>query len=364
VEDAALPDPRLPDLHQIPPEDLHRFTVGICTAMGSEAEEARIVADHLVLANLSGHDSHGVGMLPTYHASWMAGALVPNRTGRILSAEGAILAVDGEMGYGQVVALKATERAIDTARRHGVCVLSLSNAHHIGRIGNYSEVAVAAGLVSVQFCNVLSTRAYVAAHGGRDARLGTNPVSVGVPATADADPFLLDMATSATAFGKIRVAHNKGVPVDPSLIIDAAGHDTTDPHALFTDPPGALLPMAAHKGYGMAVAAELLAGALSGQGTMATRDLGDGVVNALFAVLVDPSRLPGGAGLTAETTRLSAYLKGAPPRDPAQPVLMAGDPERETRRVRATAVPVDAGTLTQLEATADALGVALPWRSR
>lgn len=359
-----MPDVASPDLRPVPPDDLRRFAAAVCAAMGSGAEEARIVADHLVLANLTGHDSHGVGMLPTYHASWTAGALVPNRTGRTTVEDGPILAVDGEMGYGQVIALKATERAIDVARRHGVCVLSVANAHHIGRIGTYSEAAVAAGLVSVQFCNVLSTHAHVAAHGSRDARLGTNPVSVGVPATADADPFLLDMATSAAAYGKIRVAHNKGVPVAPGLIIDADGRDATDTAALFGDPRGALLPMAGHKGYGLAVAAELLAGALSGQGTMATRETGAGVVNGLFAILVDPARLPGGAALAGETTALSGYLKAAPPRTAGEPVRVAGDPERETRKARAAALPVDAGTLRQLEATADALGVATPWERR
>jgi uncharacterized oxidoreductase len=356
-----LPDAVPSDLRPVPPDDLHRFTMALCAAMGSGPEEARIVADHLVLANLSGHDSHGVGMLPTYHASWKAGALVPNRAGRTTVEDGPILAVDGEMGYGQVIALKATERAIAIARRHGVCVLTVANAHHIGRIGTYSEAAVAAGLVSVQFCNVLSTQAHVAAHGSRDARLGTNPVSVGVPAVADADPFLLDMATSAAAYGKIRVAHNKGVAVAPGLIIDADGRDTTRTEAIFGEPRGALLPMAGHKGYGLAVAAELLAGALSGQGTMATRETGPGVVNGLFAVLVDPSRLPGGAALGGETAALSDYLRGAPRRDPAEAVLVAGDPERATRRDRAAALPVDAGTLRQLEETADALGVAPTW---
>ena len=152
-----------------------------------------------------------------------AGTLIPNRAGRILREEGAILLYDGERGYGQVVARRLTELGIERARKTGLAAVALRNAHHIGRIGSYGEQCAAAGLVSLHFVNVIGHKSYVAPHRGSDARLATNPVCIAFPAAEPGRPVIVDMATSKVAVGKVRVAANEGRRLEPDLLLDGAG---------------------------------------------------------------------------------------------------------------------------------------------
>jgi len=200
---------------------LARAIEAIVAAGGSEAREAQLVAGNLVTANLTGHDSHGIGMIPRYVDSLKEGGLRPNRHPVVKFDGGALVALDGQAGYGQVIGMEATAIAIERARRHGVAVMALANSHHLCRIGQWAEQAVAAGLISLHFTNVIS-RSIVAPYGGADARFGTNPMTVGIPIPNE-PPFILDMATSAVAQGKIRVAHNKREKVSPDWLLDDKG---------------------------------------------------------------------------------------------------------------------------------------------
>ena len=139
---------------------------------GSAPAEAEQVAHNLVMANLSGHDSHGVGMVPRYVDAVLEGGLIPNTDVAVRLDSGALLALDGQRGYGQITGVQAMEMGIARARQHGVCVLALSNTHHLGRIGHFAEMAVAQKLVSMHFVNVIS-RPVVAPHAGGDGRFGT-----------------------------------------------------------------------------------------------------------------------------------------------------------------------------------------------
>src|SRR5215469_7186073 len=208
---------------------LRTFTVDFLRAGGSTADEARIVADHLVNANLAGHDSHGIGMLPHYTRNLRAGTLVPNQTPRVVQENGAVAVWDGQMGYGQVIALDAMDWVIATAKREGVAVHGLRNTHHIGRVGTYGEKVVASGLVSMHFVNAVSGPPKVAPFRGREGRLSTNPVCIAVPGTGTTPPVVLDMATSRIALGKVRVAYNEGHEVVANALIDAEGKPTRDP---------------------------------------------------------------------------------------------------------------------------------------
>ncbi|HUK03737.1 MAG TPA: Ldh family oxidoreductase, partial [Burkholderiales bacterium] len=208
-------------------EVLQRCVEAIVAAGGSDAREARIVAENLVTANLTGHDSHGVGMIPRYIDSLLEGGLKANQHPKVRFDGGALLSLDGQQGYGQVIGLEAMEIGIARAKQHGLCAMGLARSHHLCRIGQWAEQAVAAGLVSLHFTNVIS-RSIVAPHGGADARFGTNPVTVGIPIPNE-PPFILDMATSAVAQGKIRVAHNKREQVSQEWLIDDQGFPTTDP---------------------------------------------------------------------------------------------------------------------------------------
>jgi uncharacterized oxidoreductase len=333
--------------HKLP---LTRAIEAVVAAGGSEPREARLVAENLVLANLLGHDSHGVGMIPRYVSALLEGGLSPNQHPKINLDAGTLLALDGCQGYGQVIGLEAMELAIERARQQGSCVMTLANAHHLGRIGHWAEMAVAQGLIAIHFVNVIS-HARVAAYGGADARFGTNPMCVGIPLPGEA-PFLLDMATSAVAQGKMRVAHNKGEKVAPGLLIDDRGHPTEDPRYAVVPPLGAILPFGGHKGYGVALACELLGGALSGGGTWHYEESSrQRVLNGMLAIVIDPARLGTAAAFAAESRQFLDWLRRSAVGPGGDRVRIAGEPEREVRARRETqGIPVDETTWAEIQA--------------
>ena len=340
-------------------DQLRRLTSAILRSGGSADPEADLVADHLVQANLAGHDSHGVGMIPTYVRHLQAGLVVPNTRAKLVKDDGPTLMFDGGRGYGRCVAGEAMAAAIERCRQTGVVALTLANAHHIGRVGAYGELATAAGLVSLHFVNVADHRAIVAPFRGTDARFVTNPVCIALPGTDRQPPLLLDMATSAIAMGKVRVARNEGKPVPEGVLIDPAGQPTRDPNVMYREPHGALRPFGGHKGYALAVVTELLAGALSGGPTIQPGNprLG-GVINNMLAVLIDPARLAGVDWLRREVDGFVDYVKASPPANPDEPVLVPGDPERIAREERArTGIVVDPTTWEEILEAAEKLGL-------
>jgi uncharacterized oxidoreductase len=340
-------------------ERLRAVAAAIVRAGGSAVEEARLVADHLVEANLAGHDSHGIGMIPTYVRHVLGRLVIPNTHVKTVKDDGPTLMFDGQRGYGRAVAGEAIAAAIARCRETGVVALTLANAHHIGRVGAYGELASAAGLVSLHFVNVTDHRALVAPFRGTDARFVTNPVCIGFPGTDRQPPILLDMATSAIAMGKVRVARNEGKPVDAGVLIDETGRPTRDPGVMYREPHGALLPFGGHKGYALAVVTELLAGALSGGPTIHPGNprMG-GIINNMFSVLVDPARLAGVDWLRREIDGFVDFVKASPPADAAAPVLVPGDPERLARERRLReGIEVDSTTWSEVMAAAQQLGL-------
>src|SRR3954469_8814493 len=316
---------------------LREIVASVLARAGSSPQESRTVADNLVLANLSGHDSHGVGMLPRYVDAVLEGGLKPNTAIAVKLEAASLLAIDGQRGYGQVVGEQAMTRAIAKAQETGSCVLALANAHHLGRIGHFAEMAVQRGLVSIHFVNVQS-RPVVAPWGGGDGRYGTNPFTVGIPLPGR-EPFILDFATSRVAQGKMRVAHNEGRQVEPGLLIDEKGRPTTNPGVVVVQQPGgmfgALLAFGEHKGYGMAIACELLGGALTGSGTWhRPADNLRAVINGMFTIVVDPRKLGTQAAFEGEALAFVDWLRQSPPAPGSEGVLLAGEPERRARRER------------------------------
>jgi uncharacterized oxidoreductase len=301
----------------------------IVRAGGSDAREAKLVAENLVTANLTGHDSHGVGMIPRYTESLLEGGLKVNQHPKMVFDGGAMISLDGQQGYGQVIGLEAMEIGIARAKQHGLCVMGLGRSHHLCRIGQWAEQAVAAGLVSLHFTNVIS-RSIVAPFGGADARFGTNPMTVGIPIPGE-PPFILDMATSAVAQGKIRVAHNKREKVSADWLIDDKGNPTPDPAFGVIEPFGALRTFGLHKGYGLAVVCELLGGALTGGGTWHSDDRSKKRVwNGMLTILIDPKRLGTADAFASETTAFLESLRKSPVAPGFDKVRIAGEPERET----------------------------------
>ncbi|MDP1740361.1 malate/lactate/ureidoglycolate dehydrogenase [Polaromonas sp.] len=334
----------------------------VLIAAGSQPAEADAVAANLVMANLSGHDSHGVGMLPRYVDAVLEGGLKPNNSVKIVLDAGSLLTLDGQRGYGQVVGEQAMALGMARARTHGSCIMTLANAHHLGRIGHFAEMAVAQGLVSLHFVNVLS-RPVVAPFGGADGRYGTNPCCIGMPLQGR-EPFILDFATSRVAQGKMRVAHNEGRRVEAGTLIDEQGRPTTDPGVVVVPQSnglfGALLAFGEHKGYGMAVACELLGGALTGSGTWhkPTDPAVRAVINGMLTILIDPAQLGTQAVFEQEAVAFVDWLRAGPVAPGFEAVQIAGDPERAYRAQRELeGIAVDPQTWQEIVVAGAKVGV-------
>ncbi len=345
--------------HIIPTQALHRWVVDLFRAAGSSDREATLTADHLVGANLAGHDSHGVGMAPRYVGSLLNGELQLNQTVSVVHDTGALVSVDGKRGMGQSVTHQAMEIAIGRARAHGVCVMGLRNSHHLGRVGHWAEQAIAAGLASIHFTNAVSNPPMVAPYGGTKARFLTNPFTVGIP-RAGGEPILLDFATSAIAHGKVRVAYNKQVKVPPGCLIDRDGSATEDPAVMFEPPEGphgALVPFAAHKGYALAMVCELLGAALTGGETTQPENMTMkyAIWNNMLTIVFDPARMGTGDRFEQEARAFVQWVESAPLSGAVDRIMMPGDPERRSRAARAQQVPIDPGTMAQLDGAAAAV---------
>ncbi len=339
-------------------ERLERLVRDIFQAEGSSAEESARIALYLVRANLAGHDSHGVIRVAPYIELLRSGKWVANRHAEIVKDAGAVVVVDGGQGIGQVIAREAIDLGIERARAHGVAVVGVRHSAHMGRIGAWAEQVAAAGLVSLHFVNTTGFGIQVAPFGGSDRRLSVNPIALGVPRPGQ-EPLIHDMSTGTIAAGKIRVARNKGELLPEGAIIDNRGRPTRDPEAFFTDPPGALTTAAGHKGYGLALFVEVLAGALTGGGSgHPDNPSADRPINNLLSILIDPERMAGSAALAADLERLTAYVTASPPATPGGKVLLPGEIERRTRAERlAHGIPLDPNTLDQLRGAARAVGV-------
>jgi len=340
-------------MFHLKPDALAQWAARVFSAARCGTDEAQTIARSLVQSNLYGHDSHGIALVPMYLESLRVGTARAGQSVRIVADLGALLTLDGQRGFGQVVARQAMTLAIERASKHGCAVVGLHNAHHIARIGEWAEQCATAGLTSVHFVNVLSPP-IVAPWGGTEARLVTDPFCVGVP--HQPHPYVLDYATSAIAAGKVKVALARGEPVPPGSLIDASGAPTTDPNALYE--AGALLPFAQHKGYALAVMCEMLGGMLSGGEVLSDAHRPSTINNMLSLVfagdwLCEPARQ------REQIAALERWVKSARRTDPAQPILFPGEPERLTEsRRRREGIPIAPATVDTLRAEAARLGVA------
>jgi uncharacterized oxidoreductase len=340
----------------IPPHALKAVAFLVARRMGSADDEAATVADHLVRANLAGHDSHGVGMLPTYVRLLHAGLLVPNQTPETVLDAGALLVIDARRGYGQRMAADAVRRAIGRAKEVGACVLAFRNSSHIGRIGTYAELAASEGCAFTAFVNVADHRDVQATWQAAEPRLGTNPFCAAVPGP-DGPAVMLDMATTTIAAGKARVAYNKGVRVADGCLIDDDGNPTNDPTGFMRDHTGALRAFGTHKGSGLAVMCEIMASAVAG-GQGAFHEAKGGVLNSMLATIIDLSRLGDPAKIAADVQSVKAHVKSARPAPGFEEVLTPGEPERRYAAQRMQdGIDVDETTWRDIRAAALSLGV-------
>ena len=350
-----------PTSYRIPAAPLRAFVASVFRATGSSDTEAGIIGNHLVDANLAGHESHGVIRLSKY-VDWQAqGMVIANRHAVVVRDSPCHVHVDGQFGYGQVIGTEAMDLAITKARLAGLCAVAIRNAGHLGRIGAWAEQVANAGLASVHFVNTSGFGLLVAPHGGTDRRLSANPIAAGAPGP-DGVSLILDISTSAIAEGKIQVAKNHGEPLPPGCMIDSMGRPNQDPAVFYGPPVGALLPIGGHKGYGLSVFCEIFAGALSGgQTTNPANATAGRLVNNMLSLVFDAEAFCGAEAFNAEIARLAAWVKASPPVVPGGEVLLPGEIERRSRaRLERDGSPLDVVTRRQIADSVRALAVTVP----
>jgi hydroxycarboxylate dehydrogenase B len=340
------------------------FVAEVFAHSESSPEEARRIATYLTTANLTGHDSHGVIRVPVYIRWKKMGSIVPDQIAEIVVDTPSLAVIDGKFGYGQTVTPQAVRIGIDKCKKAGLAAIALRNAGHIGRVGDWAEMASAEGLVSVHFVNAAGSL-LVAPYGGVEKRLSTAPYCVGIPRVGQ-DPIVLDFATSIVAEGKVLVASRGGKKLPKGALVDADGMLSEDPAVLYgphtregprdyIQGTGAIRAFGEHKGSGLAFICELLGGALTGTGaTSGNRRF----ANGMFTVYVDPKVVDTSNFFDGEISRYVDFIRATKPVAGVDAVLIPGDPEKKMRADRTkNGVPLPDDTWAAIVNTAREVGV-------
>src|SRR3982075_2108465 len=343
---------------------LEAFVADIFAPAGCSRDEGDRIGRYLVSANLSGHDSHGVVRVPRYATQKKNGTVVADVTVGVLVDTPVIAVVDGKYGFGQTVTPQAIRIGIDKCRKNGLSAVTLRNAGHVGRVGDWAEMAAAEGLVSVHFVNA-SGSVLVAPYGGVERRLSTAPYCVGIPRNGQR-PIVLDFATSIVAEGKVLVASRGGKKLPKGALIDLDGNLSEDPAVLYgphsaegprdhSQGKGAVRAFGEHKGSGLAFICELLGGALTGTGATGPNRR---FANGMFAVYVDPKVVDTSNFFDGEISRYVTYFKDTMPAAGTDAVLIPGEPEAKMRAERTkNGVPLPDDTWAAIVNTAREVGV-------
>ncbi len=334
---------------------LQHLTRDIFVARNVPADDATWIATTLVRANLRGHDSHGVIRIPQYVDGLARGTLNPKPRMTLVVDAPTIAILDGDGGFGQVVARRGVALALERARAHGLAAVALRGANHVGRLADYAESLAEAGLIGLLWANARGGL-NVAPWGGAARRLGTNPHAIAVPGPSGTVALSHDFASSVWAEGKLRVKFNRGEMVPPGIMLNGRGEPSTDPREYYTDPVGSLLTAGAHKGFGLSIAVEILGGILSGSGAAS----GEPAVfrNGTLIVGLDPARFLPLADFHAQVAALLDWVRSAPLAAGAKEILVPGEPEaRMERERRAAGVPIEDETWRQIQRCAEQAGV-------
>jgi hydroxycarboxylate dehydrogenase B len=344
-------------------DKLIAFVAEVFERASSSKEEAKRIATYLTTANLTGHDSHGVIRVPVYIRWRNNGMIIPNQTIEIPVDTPSLAVVDGRFGYGQTVGPQAVKLGIEKCKAAGLSAIATKNSGHIGRIGDWAEMAAAEGLVSIHFVTAAGS-VLVAPYGGVERRLSTAPYCVGVP-RAGGPPVVLDFATSVVAEGKVLVASRGGKKLPKGALIAPNGDLSEDPFLLYgpnvdgtrdhSKGTGAIRAFGDHKGSGLALICELLGGALTGNGaTKYDRPF----ANGMFSIYIDPKKIDPANFFDGEVARYVDFFKSAKPAAGVDAVMIPGDNEAKTRADRtANGVPLPDETWAAIVQTARDVGV-------
>ncbi len=334
------------------------------TAWGMPAAFAQRTAEVMAWADLHGIDSHGISMLPAYFERHQSGRVDMRAQPRILRETPVSALVDGDAGLGHEPSRQAMELAIGKARAVGMAAVCVRNSSHFGACGFYARMAADAGLIGMVATSASIVQ--VAPTGGAEARLGTDPWAFAAPGRDD-EPFVLDMATTTVAAGRIRNKANEGLPTPPGWLLTRDGLPSTDPLEVqnggFLTSLGGSAEGSSYKGYGLAVMVNILSSCLSGA-TLVTDPMHAkkpaGMDIGHFFLALSPALFREEGAFEADVATLCDTLRATRPVDPAQPVMVAGDPERRNaaRRMQ-DGIPVGRNLLARIKQIAAESGV--PW---
>jgi uncharacterized oxidoreductase len=339
----------------VPAESLKELTTEVLRACGAPQAEARIVADHLVAANLRGYDTHGVIRIPQYLDDVRKGVIIPGAPIHVCTETGTTAVVDCGWNFGQVGGLRSMDIAIDKARKQNVSMVVARKSNHAGRLGTYTQHAAEQGLFAFAVCNSPIHGHFVLPWGGSQGRLATNPISYAIPGDGEG-PILADFSTAETSEGAIRLHQNQGTTVPPGWIVDAVGEPTRDPANFYGPPRGSILPFGGSKGYrgyALSVMVEVLGGLLAGSSTTMQQP-GNGLA---FIVVNTEAFLPADE-FQSLLREMRDYIKSSPPANGHDEVYLPGEPDlrKSAQRLR-EGIPIDQKTWTQICSAAQSVGV-------
>lgn len=340
---------------RVPAERLAAFVAAVLARLGVPEDGARIAAEALVAADLEGVASHGVMLVPMYVDRLVAGSVSRAGEATVVHDGGAALVLDAGNALGQITSHQAVRLLSGRAPAHGLASVAVRNAFHFGAAGYWARLLADAGLVGIALCN---TRPLMPAPGGAERVVGNNPVAIAFPC-ADGAPLVLDMASSATAMGRIRLAESAGQPIPEGWAVDGEGRPTTDPATAIK---GLLLPAAGPKGFGLALMIDLLCGGLSGGaiGAEVKPLYGDPAVPygcAHLFLAIDPARFGVEDALAARVAAFARSVRESKPAPGVERVYAPGDVEAARRTANAGACPVPADVLEKLVAVGQRCGV-------
>lgn len=337
---------------------LRDFTIEVFRACGTPINEAQIVADHLVTANLLGYDTHGVIRIPQYIEDIRKGVIKPGAAVSIERETETTAVVDAGWNFGQVGGIQAVDIGVTKARAHHTATIVVKRCNHAGRLGTFTHRAAEHNLLAIGVCNSPRHGHFVLPWGGLDGRLSTNPFSFAVPC-GSAWPIVADFSTAETSEGAVRLHRNLRQPLPAGTIVDSYGTPTTDPSKFYGPPRGAILPFGGpkgYRGYALSLLVELFGGIMGGSSTIV-----DQPGNGLAFVLVDVQAFLPMDVFTGLMDELRAYLKSSRPGRGKHEVMLPGEPDFRKREERLhSGIPIDNETWAQIVAAAMSVGV--EWR--
>jgi len=345
----------------ISPEALTNFSSALLEAVKVTPVEATRCAASLVDSNMRGYDSHGVMRIPFYVQMIEAGEIDLNSQIEIVKESPTSLVANANWGVGQSAGFWLADKLIQKAKQSGMAIGTMYRAGHIGRLGEYCELAAANGLVSQVMVNTHGAICRMAPPGGKSPRLGTNPLAFGVPHKET--PLILDFSTSATAEGKVRVNKIAKKPCPEGWLVDCEGRPTTDPESLYAEPCGSILPFGGtqmYKGFGLGVMVDIFSGALSG-GLCSREKAETQKGNCVFMMMINPENFGGADHFAAEVNQLVDFIRSCPTAEGVSQIMLPGDPERLAYKKRQQeGIFLDTENWAKLTELATSLGVSVP----